>query len=67
MEEIDLFRNPKDNKEALAAMQDTGIKFIKFQDKDITAAKAVRADVVKQLTGKLFSKEAYEKMEGVLK
>lgn len=59
--------NAKDNREALAAMQDTGIKFIKFADKDIATAKAVRADVVKQLTGKLFSKEAYEKMEGTLK
>jgi len=59
--------NDKDNKEALAAMGDTGIQFIKFQEKDIVAAKAVRSDVVKQLTGKLFSKEAYDKMEGILK
>lgn len=59
--------NSSDNKEALTAMQDTGIKFIKFPDKDITAAKAVRADVIKQLTGKLFSKEAFDKMEGILK
>jgi TRAP-type transport system periplasmic protein len=59
--------NAKDNKEALDAMQDTGVKFIKFPEKDIAAAKAVRTDVVKQLTGKLFSKGAYEKMEGILK
>ncbi len=59
--------NDKDNKEALVAMGDTGVQFIKFQEKDIATAKAVRSDVIKQLTGKLFSKEAYDKMEGILK
>jgi TRAP-type C4-dicarboxylate transport system substrate-binding protein len=59
--------NDKDNQEALAAMKDTGITFIKFPEKDISSAKAYRTDVVKQLTGKLFSKEAYDKMEGILK
>jgi TRAP-type transport system periplasmic protein len=59
--------NDNDNQEALAAMKDTGITFIKFPEKDIAAAKAVRNDVVKQLTGKLFSKEALEKMEGIMK
>ena len=59
--------NNKDNKEALLAMQDTGVQLIKFKEKDLVAAKAVRQDVIKQLTGKLFSKEAFDKMEGILK
>ncbi len=59
--------NNKDNKEALIAMKDTGVNFIKFKETEIAKAKAYRSDVVKQLTGKLFSKEAYDKMEGILK
>jgi TRAP-type C4-dicarboxylate transport system substrate-binding protein len=55
--------NNKENEDALAAMKDMGIKFIKFSDSEIKEAKAVRKTVIKQLQGKLFSKEVYQKME----
>ena len=59
--------NNIENGEALKAMEDTGIKFVKFPDKDLKEAQAVRASVVSQLKGKLFSEEAYKKLEGILK
>jgi TRAP-type C4-dicarboxylate transport system substrate-binding protein len=59
--------NNLENGEALKAMKDNGISFIKFPDKDIKEAQAVRKSVVAQLKGKLFSEEAYKKLEGILK
>ena len=59
--------NNIENGEALKAMEDTGIKFVKFPDKDLKEAQAVSASVVSQLKGKLFSEEAYKKLEGILK
>ncbi|RLA63468.1 MAG: hypothetical protein DRQ88_08970 [Epsilonproteobacteria bacterium] len=59
--------NNIENGEALQAMKDNGIAFIKFPDKDLKEAQAVRKSVVKQLRGKLFSDEAYKKLEGILK
>ena len=46
------------------AMKDNGIKFVKFPDKDLKEAQAVRKSVVSQLKGNLFSEEAYKKLEG---
>jgi len=59
--------NNAENGEALQAMKDTGIKFVKFPEKDMKEAQAVRKSVVAQLKGKLFSNEAYKKLEGILK
>ncbi|TDJ04418.1 MAG: hypothetical protein E2O68_08320, partial [Deltaproteobacteria bacterium] len=59
--------NNIENGEALQAMRDTGIQFIKFPDKDLKEAQAVRKSVVAELKGKLFSDEAYKKLEGILK
>lgn len=59
--------NVKDNKDALASMKELGIEFLEFPKKDLNLAKSYRADVVKKLTGNLFSKEALTKLEAELK
>jgi TRAP-type C4-dicarboxylate transport system substrate-binding protein len=58
--------NVKDNKAALAAMKDAGIKFIKFPDQDVNKAKAVRNVVVDKLKNKLFSSDSLNKLQSSL-
>jgi TRAP-type C4-dicarboxylate transport system substrate-binding protein len=55
--------NAKDNVDALNAMKSQKIEFVKFSDADIKIAQAYRLDMIKRLKGKLFSEEAFKKME----
>jgi TRAP-type C4-dicarboxylate transport system substrate-binding protein len=55
--------NAKDNIDALAAMKAQKIEFIKFTDADIKIAQGYRLEIIKRLKGKLFSEEAYKKLE----
>ncbi len=52
--------NLKDNSDAMQAMKDSGIKFVKFPEKDLETGKKLRESVISKLTGTLFSKEAYD-------
>jgi TRAP-type C4-dicarboxylate transport system substrate-binding protein len=58
--------NAKDNADALTAMKNGKIEFIKFNDADVKAAQGHRAEIIKKLKGKLFSEEAYKKLEAEL-
>jgi len=58
--------NAKDNADALTAMKNGKIEFIKFSDSDIKTAQGYRAEIIKKLKGKLFSEEAYKKLEAEL-
>ena len=55
--------NAKDNVDALSAMKNQKIEFVKFSDADIKIAQGYRQDMIKRLKGKLFSEEAFKKME----
>lgn len=55
--------NTKDNEEAFKSMRAQKIEFIKFSDADIKVAQGYRQDIVKKLKGKLFSDEAWKKVE----
>jgi TRAP-type C4-dicarboxylate transport system substrate-binding protein len=59
--------NMKDNQDALTAMKAQGIEFIKFSDSEIKIAQGYRQQIVKVLKGKLFSEDAYKKLEAELK
>lgn len=59
--------NDKDNKDALSLMKSQGIEFIKFSDAEIKVAQGYRQEIVKKLKGKLFSEDAYKKLENELK
>lgn len=59
--------NIQDNIDSLTAMKNNGIEFITFPDEDIKKAKSFRETVISQLTGKLFSKAALNKLEESLK
>ena len=54
--------NIKDNNDALAAIKNLGVEFVKFQEKDILQAKKYRDTIVKKLKGDLFSKEAWDQL-----
>lgn len=58
--------NTKDNADALAAMKSQKIEFIKFTDADVKTAQGYRAEIIKKLKGKLFSDEAFKKLEAEL-
>lgn len=55
--------NAKDNVDALNAMKSQNIEFVKFSDAEIKIAQGYRQDMIKRLKGKLFSDEAFKKME----
>lgn len=55
--------NAKDNTDALNAMKSQKIEFVKFSDAEIKIAQGYRQDMIKRLKGKLFSDEAFKKME----
>ena len=59
--------NDKDNKDAIAVMKASGIEFLKFPEADVKRGKELRASMVKQLKGPLFSAEAYELLSKSLK
>lgn len=52
----------EDNKEAMVAMKNGGIEFLKFSKKDIEEGRKIRHKVIQKLKGKLFS----EKILGIL-
>ena len=47
-------------------MKSSGVKVVSFPKSDIQMGREVRSKVVKNLTGKLFSKKALEKAETFL-
>ncbi|EQC46717.1 ABC transporter, substrate-binding protein, family 7 [Bacteriovorax sp. BSW11_IV] len=55
--------NSQDNTDALAAMKSMGIEFLEFPKTDVEKGKGIRAEIVKKLTGKLFSAEALKMLE----
>lgn len=55
--------NSQDNTDALSAMKSMGIDFLEFPKTDIERGKSIRAEIVKKLTGKLFSAEALKMLE----
>lgn len=58
--------NEKDNKDAFNSMRAQKIEFIKFNDADIKVAQGYRQEIAKKLKGKLFSEEAWKKVEAEL-
>ena len=58
--------NKKDNADALNAMKAQNIEVVKFNDADIKVAQGYRQDMIKTLKGKLFSEEAFKKLEAEL-
>jgi TRAP-type C4-dicarboxylate transport system substrate-binding protein len=58
--------NVKDNEEAFKIMKAQKIEFIKFSDSDIKQAQAYRQEIIKKLKGKVFSDDAYKKLEAEL-
>lgn len=52
--------NKKDNQDALAVMKSMGIQFLDFPKSDLERGKKLRSDIVKSLTGNLFSKKALQ-------
>jgi TRAP-type C4-dicarboxylate transport system substrate-binding protein len=59
--------NAKDNQDAFVLMKSQGIQFIKFSDAEIKVAQGYRQEIVKILKGKLFSEDAYKRLEAELK
>jgi TRAP-type C4-dicarboxylate transport system substrate-binding protein len=59
--------NAKDNQDAFVLMKSQGIQFIKFSDAEIKVAQGYRQEIVKTLKGKLFSEDAYKRLEAELK
>jgi TRAP-type transport system periplasmic protein len=59
--------NHKDNQEALSALRSMGIEFLKFPETDLATSKALREEMVTKLTGNLFSKEALDQLNNLLK
>ena len=55
-----------ENNQAIEIMKSSGIKILKFPEADIAQGRVIREKVVKNLTGKLFSKEALKKSESLL-
>ncbi|MBT3583446.1 MAG: TRAP transporter substrate-binding protein DctP [Halobacteriovoraceae bacterium] len=58
--------NVQDNIDAMAAMKEMGIKFLKFPKKDVATSKTLRKEIIKKLSGKLFSKDALKRLEKTL-
>ena len=58
--------NAKDNDDALAAMRAQKIEFVKFSDNEIKVAQGYRKEMIKRLTGKLFSADALKRLEAEL-
>lgn len=56
----------KDNNDALAVIRSTGVEFVTFSEADIQQAHQVRDQVVKELTGNLFSQNIFEKVNNIL-
>ena len=59
--------NIKDNADALAAIKASGVEFINFSDADVSKAKGLKAGIIKNLKGNLFTEEALNKIDSVMK
>ena len=57
----------KANEEGLVTLKKQGVEFIQFSKADIDKAASVRSEVIKKLTGKLFSKTAVDMLNSELK
>jgi len=53
-------RTVQENLDALKAMKDQGIEFLNFPENSITEGRKIRQEVIDNLGGKLFSKDAVE-------
>lgn len=58
--------NIKDNIAALESMKALGVEFTNFPESDIKTGKELREKIIKKLEGKLFSKEALERLNKIL-
>jgi TRAP-type transport system periplasmic protein len=58
--------NAKENSDALIALKGAGIEFLNFSESDQKVSSDLRGAIIKQLTGKLFSKEAYQRFTSFL-
>lgn len=56
-----------ENNQALQAFKNLGIKFVTFAEADVQKGQAIRENVIKELTGKLFSKKVIELLNKELK
>ena len=56
----------QENQEAIDIMKSSGIKVVSFPESDLKKGREIRAKVVKNLTGKLFSNTALQKAEALL-
>jgi len=59
--------NAKDNEDALAAMKQQGIQFVKFPKTDNDKSMSLRSGIVKKLTGKLFTPGALDQLSKAMK
>lgn len=50
----------EENKQAMDAFKSLGIKFVEFSKDDLEKGKKIRTNVIKELTGKLFSKKVID-------
>ena len=55
--------NTLDNQEALKAMENMGIKFLDFPEKDQRKAKKIRKKIIEKLKGNLFSEKIYKRFK----
>lgn len=50
----------KENEESMAALKNTGVKFLQFPPQDIARSQKVRTDLLDKVSGKMFSAKALE-------
>lgn len=54
--------NRKDNRDALASIKASGVKFIKFPEADVKKAQNLKKEISEKLKGKVFSEGALKKL-----
>ncbi|MCK5883145.1 MAG: TRAP transporter substrate-binding protein DctP [Bacteriovoracaceae bacterium] len=59
--------NINDNEVSIETLKSLGLKFVKFPKEDLNKVGKIREDIIKILTGKVFSKDALNRMENHLK
>ncbi|MAF77193.1 MAG: ABC transporter substrate-binding protein, partial [Halobacteriovoraceae bacterium] len=58
--------NIQDNADALKAIKASGVEFIQFPEADVTKAKGLKNEIIKNLKGKLFTEEALNKIQSAM-
>ena len=58
--------NIQDNADALKAIKASGVEFIQFPEADVTKAKGLKIEIIKNLKGKLFTEEALNKIQSAM-